>query len=261
MEEALSFFRAFEVWIYLLLGLGGLLYIRKFIIAWQELRGASFGLERESAQARLNRSASMLVILLTMAVAEFVAVSFIAPGMPGANPLLTPTLDLMATATTTLPASTPVSGDVVATPIPAGGATVPAETIPGTESAVTLPTPTSGPAFITGQEGCVEGQVEITSPQPGEEVSGIVEVTGTANIPNFGFYMFQMKRPEESVWLTLQAGNSVVDNAALGNWDTRRLSPGEYQLALVVVDNQAQTSAPCSVQVRVSPPPEETPAS
>ena len=47
MEEAISFFRAFELWIYLLLGLGGLYYLRKFILAWQELQGASFGLERE----------------------------------------------------------------------------------------------------------------------------------------------------------------------------------------------------------------------
>lgn len=257
MEEALSFFRALEVWIYLLLGLGGLLYIRKFIMAWQELRGAGFGLERESAQARLNRSASILVILLTMAVAEFVAVSFIAPGVPGANPLLTPTLNLMATATTTLPASTPVSGDVVATPVSSGGNTV--EGTPGTENAVDLlPTNTPAPIVVNGEQGCVEDQIEITSPQPGEEVSGIVEVMGSADIANFGFYMFEMKMPEESVWLTLQAGNSVVSDGLLGNWDTRRLTPGEYQLALVVVDNQARTSAPCSVQVRVSAPPDQT---
>ena len=84
MEEALRFFRAFELWIYLLLGLGGLFYLRRFILAWQELRGAVFGLERESAQARLNQAASVLVLLLTMAVTEFFLVSFVAPSMPGA---------------------------------------------------------------------------------------------------------------------------------------------------------------------------------
>ena len=50
MEEALRFFRAYEFWIYILLALGGLIYIRKFILAWEELRGAAFGLEREAAQ-------------------------------------------------------------------------------------------------------------------------------------------------------------------------------------------------------------------
>lgn len=54
MEEALGFFRALEMWIYLLLGLWGLIIIRKFVLAWQELRGATFGLERENAEGRLN---------------------------------------------------------------------------------------------------------------------------------------------------------------------------------------------------------------
>lgn len=235
MEEAISFFRAFELWIYLLLGLGGLYYLRRFILAWQELQGASFGLERDSAQARLNQSASALVLLLTMAVVEFVLVSFIAPAMPGLAPLPTPTLNLLATATVTLPA---------ALPQPAG---------------TLVPTPLLIPEVQSGS-GCIPGQIEVTMPKAGEEVSGVVPVVGTADIPNFGFYKFEIKRPSETIWLTIQAGNTPVQGGKLGDWDTTRLSPGEYQLGLVVIDNQAQASEPCVVQVRVSRP-IETPAS
>src|SRR3972149_1690241 len=103
MEEALRFFRAYEIWIYFLLSLGGLIYLRKFILAWDELRGAAFGLEKESAQSRLNQAAGMLVLLLAIGLAVFVMVSFVAPSVPGANPLLTPTLDVLATTTATLP--------------------------------------------------------------------------------------------------------------------------------------------------------------
>lgn len=226
MEEALRFFRAFEVWIYLLLGLGGLFYARKFILAWQELRGAAFGLERESAQTRLNQAASVLVLILTMTVVEFILVSFVAPTVPGANPLLTPTLDLLATPTTTLPAiETPAVVEA-----PAETPTAPLQPI---------------------ASGCVDGAILITAPPNGAEVSGVVRVTGTADIPNFGFYKFEMKRPEDTVWLTIQAGNQPVQDGDLGDWDTRRLSPGEYQLGLVVVDNQGRSSEPCIVQVRV----------
>lgn len=226
MEEALRFFRAFEVWIYLLLGLGGLFYARKFILAWQELRGAAFGLERESAQARLNQAASVLVLILTMTVSVFILVSFIAPTVPGANPLLTPTLDLLATPTTTLAAfETPV--DV--------------------ESPDETPTPILPPIA----SGCMENSILITSPTNGSEVRGVVQVLGTADIPNFGFYKFEMKRPEDNVWLTIQAGNQPVQSGDLGDWDTRRLTPGEYQLGLVVVDNQGRSSEPCIVQVSV----------
>ena len=60
-----------------------------------------------------------------------------------------------------------------------------------------------------------------------------------------------VKRPDETVWLTIQAGNSIVRNDKLGDWDTSRLVPGEYQLGLVVVDNQAQAFPACIIQVSV----------
>ncbi|MBN1145898.1 MAG: hypothetical protein JXA78_01480 [Anaerolineales bacterium] len=234
MEEALSFFRAFEVWIYVLLGLGGLIYARKFVLAWQELRGAVFGLERESAQARLNQAASMLVLLLTMAVTEFVLVSFVAPAVPGAIPLLTPTLDLLATPTITLPATTPQPSEQ------------------GASDGLAVPQ-------LTTQGGCIPRQIEIIFPENGQEVSGVIEVVGTVDIPTFDFYKFEIKRPDDAIWLTIQAGSDIVRNGRLGEWDTTRLTPGEYQLGLVVVDDQAQAFAPCVVQLFVARPPDETP--
>ena len=234
VEEAISFFRAFEAWIYLVIVIVGLYQIRRFILAWQELRDATFGLERESAQARLNQSASILVLLLTMAVAEFILVSFIAPIIPEANVLPTPTLDLLATPTTTLPAD--------AMPVEEGE-----EVIAPQLTEFALPS------------GCIPGQIEIISPQNGEQVSGVVPIIGTADIPNFGFYKFEIKRPDETVWLTIQAGNSVVKADKLGDWDTSRLVPGEYQLGLVVVDNQAQASPACIVQINVLRTLETTP--
>jgi hypothetical protein len=233
MEEAISFFRALETWIYLLLGLWGLITIRKFVSAWQELRGATFGLERESAQNRLNRSASILVLILTMVVTEFMLVSFIAPAMPGPISMPTPTLDLLAAPTMTLPPGTP----------------------PASEEQLPVATGSIEPLAAFGT-GCIPEQIQIAIPHNGEEIRGVIPVVGTANIPNFGFYKFEIKRPDEIVWLTIQAGNVPVVNGKLGDWDTSRLTPGDYQLALVIVDNQAKSSEPCIVQVRVSLPPE-----
>jgi hypothetical protein len=68
MDEALRFFRTYELWIYALLALVSLIYLRRFILAWGELRGAAFGLERESAQTRLNQAAGMLVLLMMIAL-------------------------------------------------------------------------------------------------------------------------------------------------------------------------------------------------
>jgi hypothetical protein len=228
MIEALRLFRAIEVWIYLLLGLGALFFIRKFILAWQELRDSGFGLERESAQVRLNQAAGFLVLLLAMAISEFVLVSFIAPAVPGAIPLPTPTLDLLASPTTTLLPTTPQ---------------------PGQPNAAT-PTGAQTPQAAAG--GCLPGQVEITSPANGGEVNEVVEIQGSANIPNFGFYKLEMKRVEETSWLTILAGNEIIVNGTLGSWNTSLLPPGDLQLSLVLTDNQGQVLEPCIVQVRVT---------
>lgn len=232
MDEALRFFKDYEFWIYLLLALGGLVYIRKFVLAWDELRGAAFGLERESAQSRLNQAASMLVLLLAMGVTVFVLVSFVVPTVPGANPLLTPTLDLFATTTTTLPVNPTL--------------------IDTTQETTNITTPST--VEPSGGEGCIPGELMISEPKDGTEISGVVTLKGTANIPNFGFYKYEVARPGETIWLTIQAGREVVQDDELGQWDTRTLSSGDYMLRLVVTDNQGESSPPCVIHIYVNNP-------
>jgi len=83
-------------------------------------------------------------------------------------------------------------------------------------------------------------------------VSEVVEILGTANIPNFGFYKLEMKRVEETSWLTILAGNELITNGTLGSWNTSLLSPGDHQLSLILTDNQGQVLEPCIIQVRVT---------
>jgi hypothetical protein len=231
MEEALRFFKTYEAIIYL--GLGGLAIweIRKFILAWEEVRGAAFGLERESAQGRLNKSAIMLVLIMMMASLEFTIVSFVVPAVPGATPLLTPTIDLLATPSITLPASIP-------------------ETEGQSASSTQIP-----PALLPDEDsGCIPDQAMITEPANGETVSGKITLVGTANIPNFGFYKYEVTRPGEAIWLPIQAGREVKLEEPLGEWDTEVLPQGAYLLRLVVSDNQGNDEATCVIQVNVVPP-------
>ncbi len=229
MEQALQFFKDYEIWIYALLGILALWQVRKFALAWEELRGAFFGLEREAAQSRLNSAATMVVILIIMAVAEFTLVTFVIPTVPGANPLPTMTLNLLATPTTTLPAATQKPNE---TP----GAT---------------PTPGELPAA----EGCIAGQVNLTEPLNGDRISGSVTVQGSADMANFGFYTLQIARPGDTVWLPILVGQQVIKNEILGTWETSTLTPGEYMLRLVVTDNVGNEQTPCAIQVTIDAPP------
>jgi hypothetical protein len=218
-EQALRFAGTFEIVIYLVLGLGGIVFIRKFAHAWQELQGAA--------------------LLLTMAVIEFVIVSFVSPVILKSMPLPTPTLNLLATATTTLPAAS----------IPEAGATQAAAT-PAPGAPVFLEAPTGG---------CIPGQIAISIPKNSEEVSGIVSIVGTANIPEFGFYKGVYKRPDEGSWSVISAGNQPQQENKLLEWDTTRLAPGAYQLGLVLTDNKGKAFVPCIVEVRIARPIETLP--
>jgi hypothetical protein len=229
MEEALRFFKLYEMWIYLLLGVVGLYFATKFARAWNELRQSAFGLERESAQNRLNRAASALVLVVMAAIVEFGLVSFIVPAVPEANPLLTPTLNLLVTPTTTLPAEGAPAAQGT-NPAPAGNLQSP------------------------DQAGCVPAQVFISEPQNGSTIQGIVPITGTANVPNFGYYKFEMARPDDPNWLSIEARNSPVEDGQLGNWNTSIVDPGLYQLRLVVTDNTGQALPACVIEVNVIAP-------
>ena len=234
MEEALSFFRTYEMWMYVILVLAGLVYIRRFILAWEELRRAAFGLERESAQSHLNQSAGMLVLLFVMAVAVFAIVSFVAPAFPASIPLQTPTMDLLASPSSTLE-----------------GENMQEEFVTPTIDALSL----TATVQVIGK-GCVPGQIMLTDPVDRSEISGIIIIQGTADVQNFGFYKYEVARPGETVWQTIQAGRDIKQESELGQWDTRTMAPGDYMLRLVIVDNQGESLEPCVIRVNVNNPSE-----
>ena len=226
MGDFLRFFKENEVFIYLILGIFAVWQIRNFTLAWRELRNAAFGLERESAQSRLNWVTTMLIFIFMLGISEFVLVSFVAPTMPEASPLLTPTLDLLASPTTTL-------------------------------EAISLPSdPTPAPTIEIENGTCLPDLVDIISPENGETIRDIVEITGSADIQNFGFYKFEMAAINDTAWLTIQAGDMITREGRLGYWDTTRLIPGDYALRLVVTNNLGESTEPCVIQVRVDPPSE-----
>ena len=233
MDEALRFFRQYEGWIYFFLALGAVLYLRRLWIHYREMRGTIFGLERESAQVRFNQAVTVLVLLILIGIGEFVIVSYIAPLRPEANPLLTPTIDLLATPTATIEAAF--------TPEPLE----PGEAPP--------PTPTVDARI--GQ--CLAGILEITSPEPADQLIGEVEILGSANVENFGFYKLEVTPQSQATWRTIQAGREPVqDGVLVASWDTSTLAPGDYLLRLVVTNTSSDLLPDCQVPITIVIPQE-----
>ena len=83
-----------------------------------------------------------------------------------------------------------------------------------------------------------------------------MKLIGTVDLPNLGFYKYEVKYPTDIIWLTVQAGRGAKLEEELGEWDTRTLLPGDYLLHLVAVDNQGLNIGVCEIQVRVVAPSE-----
>jgi hypothetical protein len=223
MQVVLLTLDKYEPLIYLGLAFFSLFVFRWLWRAWKEWREAYFGLERELAMRRLAQAVVWSVLILILACSELVIGSFIVPGLPAAALVSTPTVDLL---------TTPLVGIPDGTPSTLAATSVPAATAPGSE-------------------GCVPGKLEMTFPKPGDTISGKIEILGTVDVPDFGFYKYEFAPAGSDLWATISADRKTKKNESLGTWLTSVLTPGDYQLRLVVTDTQGNVLPPCIIPVRI----------
>ena len=231
MDELVPFLQKNEQWIYILLGIVALFPLLRLISAWKAWQGSLYGLEREIAQRRFSAALTVLVLLVMFVLGEFVIVSFVAPSYPQVAFLPTGTLDLLATPTFTL-----------------------APAVEGVSTEASLQEFSSQTATV-GPEGCVPGQIEWEYPKPGQEVSATVELKGTVNVPNLGYYKYEFAKIDDEIWNPLAAGNQPKVNGVIGYWDTSSRPQGDYRLRLVVYDNAQNMLPICIIPVRVGAQP------
>jgi len=217
MEEALLLLASLQGWIYTLLVLASLVYLRLAVQSNAEVRTSLFGLERERAAARRTRAIAMLGLIGLAGLATFLVSNFLVPSVPAVvKPTLVPTISLLTTATEAL------------------------------GSAVAPRTPDSS--------GCSNPTATISSPSSGDQVQGLVEVRGSASIPNFAFYKIEIRAGNSSAnWQVITAGTEPKLEDLLGVWDTSLVINGVYLLQLVVTDTAGNAPLPCAVEVVVLP--------
>ena len=215
---------SYEPLIYIALAIGGLFAFRRMWRSWREWRDSVYGLEREFALRRLGQATAAAFLILALIFAEFFIATFIAPSLPASDILATPTLDLLLT---------------------------PAETLSPEQATQSALSPVTQ-AVPSGMSGCVPDQIMITSPEPGDVVSGTVEISGTASVPNFGFFKYEVAPRGSQNWQTISAAREPKVTAALGSWNTASLTNGDYFLRLVITDNVGVSLEPCVIAVRVA---------
>jgi hypothetical protein len=214
----------YEPLIYIALAIGGLFAFRRMWFSWREWRDSVYGLEREFALRRLGQATAAAFFVLALIFVEFFIATFIAPSLPATDILATPTLNLLVTPEGTL----------------------------SPEQATQAALSPATQAVPSGMSGCIPDQIMITAPEPGDPVSGTVEISGTASIPNFGFFKYEVAPMGSQNWATISAGREPKVNEVLGPWNTTSLTNGDYFLRLVITDNVGVSLEPCVIAVRVT---------
>ncbi len=214
----------YNIGIFILLGAGFLIYLRKLILAINDWKGSVFGLERDIAKRKLVSASTGLFLLILLFVGEFLLVTVINPQLPVNATAAAPTIDPFVTPTST------GSPDVFS-------------------STQEMTTPEAGQVSPISE--CEQGILEVTSPADGDTISGTVEIIGTVNIEDFGSYKYEYSPTGRVDWVTIAAGNSLKLDENLGYWYTSALQPGIYFLQLVPLDNIGEELQPCIITVEV----------
>jgi len=225
MEDLIRFVVNYEVGIYLILGIVLVVSIQRLLRSWILLRKANFGMEKEVAQKGIRSSLTFIVLVALFGISNFILVSIASVRFPGMTPVATATVNPVA------------ENEELGSE--------------GMEENLDVPfTQTQTAAAI---RGCAPGVLEWITPSDGEEVSGSVELAGTVNLPNLGFYKYEYRAQGEDIWIPISAGNKpIIEEPFGGTWNTEELIPGDYNLRLVVSDNANNLLEPCEIEVKVN---------
>ncbi len=227
----------YAVWLYLFLVLAAFLFLRAYAVARRERENAIFTLERESATGRMVQATTGLLATLIIIGGVFYTSRVLVEEVPLPEVTPTPTVLVVLPPSPTPPPLLPTPTST-ATPRPRSTPT-PAET--------STPTPET-PQVIAAD--CPNPAVRISEPGNGAVVSGVIQIVGSANIPDLEYYKFEF-RASAGDWTFIQRFNQDINGGILGAWDTRSVPSGDYEFRLVVVDKTGNYPSPCVVRLVV----------
>lgn len=266
MEQVYVFILRNDIWIYFLCALGIFWYGSQYLQARHILQRAVFGLERERGTQKRNTALFFLIVFVGLAGGVYYVNASIAPTLPAellkpptptpnifATPLSSPTP--LGTAEIRPPEPTPVLVPTITLASqPAGIATQPGSTPEATYAPAGPPTP-DGPTPTPFLDCTVN--LNISQPANGAVVSGLINFTGTASTPNFGYYSLEANGPETAgSWASLlgRTINQPVQDSFLGNVNLSEWADGPYLLRLTAVDANGSETGQCVIQVTLDNP-------
>lgn len=96
-------------------------------------------------------------------------------------------------------------------------------------------------------QGCTYPGAQITAPQHGQVVTGVITLFGTATVPNFQYYRIEVRPDFSNVYNFYDRIETPVENNALAQINTDLFDDGLHWVRLTVVDNTGNFPEPCAI--------------
>jgi hypothetical protein len=245
MERVVQLVADYQWWIYGVLGLVLIFFLRRAMMARRESARSTFKLEQEQAQSRYNRSVVISAMILLVVIAAFVVSN---PLLPTPPPEPTPTVTTGPLVKATL-TPTPLPPTITPTPRPSPTPLKRPTSLTPTPEVIATNTPEAR------LPSCPNPNARITSPGINQIVKGNVAIHGTANGDSFQYYKIEIGVGQNpNAWTVVgELHYTPVARGQLETFNTGAYGPGTYTLRLVVVDQTGNYPEPCRVTVVVQP--------
>jgi len=251
MEQVSRILADYQWWIYGVLGILLLFYLRRALLARRESARSIFKLEQETCHSRYRRSAQISILIVLAMGAVFVASRMtMSPAVvhgPTEEPSPTVTAGPLVA-----PTLTPTPPPATITPTPTATRvrpTVAAAPATATPQVAATPTPAVRPP------ACPNPNARITSPGANQTLTGPIGVHGVANIEDFQYYKIEIgpcNNPRDHEWTVVgQLHYTPASGGLLETLNTGAYPPGVYTIRLVVVDRTGNYPEPCGVTVSI----------
>jgi hypothetical protein len=227
MNQIVLFFVRSEGWFYFIGLIIAVISLVNFLRNRSQWKLAVFSLEQEIVRRKSRSAITWLVLSVVFIIGEFSFVTFASVKYPNIQ-MPTPTVSLEATPTLSI--------------------------LGGVEAQTVVPGTTLAQSALSS-EGCKSGSIDWSNPRPGTEVRSQVDLVGTVNVPNLGYYKLEFRPLNSTTWQTISGADTTVVNDGLGaKWNIADLTPGDYELGLTVLDNQNVAYPDCIIIVHVVAP-------
>ena len=261
MSNIVFLIEQIAIGLYILIGVGILIFWSRWRAAQFDVRSTRFELERDLARFRRDNALTMMILSIEMALVVAGIQRVVAPTMRSDIELK------QLIAMNNQEDVVEVANDgVFATPTrPAPLSNLPIEPVelPRDDEVSVFATPTLTPTPVGTIEpnappvyGCNTPNAFLQIPANGMRVFQTIRIAGTAFVDNFSSYKLEISGPTtlNSFWVIGEGSSDVKELGTLSQFNPDPYEPGTYQFQLTVFDATLELKASCMVTIYISRP-------